>query len=113
MTVANAENSSQTEKSPDASGAGGISLTIFVDASGKARDASPVKFRCERDDGSPGHLALLVEMPLSAASMARVAKLKCGCGGAMGLVVGERAPQLSELAAQLIVPGAAATVTGG
>jgi len=89
----------------------GIMVMLLVDASGRHRDAAPARFACERDDGSPAHTAIEVEMPVAASALKAIAKLKCACGSSLGMVTGARVPTVEGLAASLVIP--AATVTGG
>jgi hypothetical protein len=82
-----APTASTADATPEATG---LALRVVIEASGTSRDGTPARFRCEKDDGTPAHLALIVETPVGASSFARVAKLRCGCGSSLALVLGAR-----------------------
>lgn len=63
-----------------------ISIKVTLDGHGAAAGS---RWRCERFDGTPAHLAMTLDTPLTDASLAKMAKLKCWCGTGVALVLRE------------------------
>lgn len=73
-----------TESAPSSSA---LTIRVTLDPSGAPAGS---RWRCERHDGTPAHLAVTLDTPLTETSLTKLARFKCWCGSPVALVLGGR-----------------------
>lgn len=64
-----------------------LNIRVTLDPSGAPAGS---RWRCERHDGTPAHLAVTLDTPLTETSLTKLARFKCWCGSPVALVLGGR-----------------------